>query len=343
MADRKQRLILHIGTHKTGTTAFQELLREYARELERRDRIRPIWLQRGFAVQSFMRLREYDAAAVEELRLFLQRHARRDGISVVSCEYLSGDRDTMYANRGVIAQMLADATREFRVEVCVFFRRQDEFIQSMFAQRTHRGERVDEDVETFARAFDWQLLDWNEFLVPYIEGFGAENVHVYPYDPQLLLRQPVVALLNGRLRSTVLAPVREPTVANVGFGPAALAIANRLNPGLGAQGRRVLRDALHAVGSKGVLVEYNLLRPETKRELVEFFRPANRRLAARYFAAEYGVEDFSPPSFEAAEVDVEAQLYEVVRHLVEQVESRSYLSRNRVVRTLQAVRALLAP
>ena len=135
-----QRLILHIGTDKTGTTSFQRTIREHWRKLVQVDGLREIKLQEGYPVKELMRSRSFDASLVQELKHFLMhKMGRQDGTFLVSCEYLSGDRATMYANSDVLAQMLQAATERYPTEICVLFRRQDEFIQSMYTQIVHRG------------------------------------------------------------------------------------------------------------------------------------------------------------------------------------------------------------
>lgn len=337
-----QRLILHIGTHKTGTTSFQRTLREHASQLHRRDGIQQIWLQNGYPVQDFMRLTEVDRSLTDGLRRFLgQQIGRRRGTTVISCEYLSGDRAAMYANRACIAEMLGEATKRYTTEVCVFFRRQDEFIQSMYAQRVHRGEPVDDDVEEFVRSLDLDLLDWNRFLEPYVDTFGESSVRVFPYDRKVFEDHTVTELLNRVIRSAVLAELSEERSDNTGYTPSSIEIADRLNRELNGRQREILRGALQTVGSKGMLREYNLLSRETKQTLVDRFQPANRRLAARHFARDFGIEDFSGPVFEEADAGIEEQFYRLTKHLLAQIESEAYLDANRVVRTLKAVTRLL--
>ncbi len=67
------RLLIHIGTHKTGTTAFQQVLLQNEKLLKRKDRIGVIELN------DFPRLNElkvsniFDLSMADELKCFLHK------------------------------------------------------------------------------------------------------------------------------------------------------------------------------------------------------------------------------------------------------------------------------
>lgn len=334
-----QRLTVHIGTHKTGTTSFQRTLRDHRKALARQDRVFLIRMQPGFPVQDFMRLQDYDLSFVDRLREHLARNiGDRHGHFIISCEYLSGDRATMYANSALMARMLREATRAYQTEISVLFRRQDEFIQSMYTQIVHRGEPQDLTIEEYSQSFNLELLDWNRFIEPHIDAFGAENVHVYPYDRKVFCAHSVVDLLNRSIGSQVLAGLEQVRRENTGYSRSSLEIARRLNSRLNERQRVILRQVLQEIGHKEFLHEYNLYDRTTKKEIIAFFGESNQRLAARFFQAEFDMCDFSEPVYEEVADAVEDRYSELILQLVRQIDEGSYLDRNCVVRTAKLLR-----
>ncbi len=151
MAHRK-RLLLHIGTHKTGTTTLQSLLAKNRDRLADRGICYPVtdrppfpnphkhnnlWraLDAGpdaFAAEKAVLLREFYASGAETL--------------VMSEEHLSCHR------LKALAQMRAFAD-DFDVEVICFLRRQDYFIESWWSQRCKSG-REGLHIDAFTMS-DW--------------------------------------------------------------------------------------------------------------------------------------------------------------------------------------------
>ena len=335
------RLILHIGTHKTGTTSFQRKIKEKSSLIAKKDRVYYIVLQKGYPIQEFMRLTARSRYYEEELRKFLHMQIRRDGTYLISCEYLSGDRETMYANRDIVATMLRYATKDYPTEICVLFRRQDEFIQSMFTQKVHRGEHQTRNIEEYIDSFSLDLLDWNRFTKVHIELFGHENVYVYPYDREFLRKHSVMSILNKRIRSKVLAEVKNEKRENIGYSTVALQIAMKLNDVIPDSQKLILREALQKTGHKQYMAEYNILDRQKKQAIIDYFKEANKKLAKNYFEKDYGITNFCEPIFENSQVNIEDTYFELTKYLLNEIEGGSYFNRNRLVRTVLLLKKAL--
>lgn len=163
MTNRK-RLLLHIGTHKTGTTTLQSALAKNRDKLAGRGICYPVtdrppfpnphkhnnlWkaLDAGpeaFATEKAVLLREFYGSGAETL--------------VMSEEHLSCHRLT------TLAQMRS-FTDQFDIEVICFLRRQDYFIESWWSQRCKSG-REGLHIDAFT------MSDWMQSRTDYLKLLG---------------------------------------------------------------------------------------------------------------------------------------------------------------------------
>lgn len=293
-----KKLFIHIGTHKTGTTVFQETLMQLKNELINTDRL--MWARKG-CFSHYRRLENiitYDTKLEEEFHGFIKELTNNGSQFIISAEGLSGTkRGNVYSNTDIIAKTLKAASAGIETHILVMVRRQDEFIQSLFTQKRHLGESM--NLNEFISNIELDYLDWNNFLEPWIECFGKSNVHVLPYDRAVFSKYSVVSLLNTVINSTVLAKLDHDDVVNknVGYSAASSAIAERINPELTVSQKKILRRVLQKVGNKGVLEEYNILPKEEKQKLVDYFYESNAVLARKYFLKPFGMSNFSDPVF----------------------------------------------
>ena len=153
MNDRK-RLLLHIGTHKTGTSTLQRLMAQNRARLAvmgvcypRTDRPpRETLPKHGSFVKALTGGKE---TLAQEMRLLHEELALSGAHTLLlSAEGLSGFGTGKRRQRFALAQDLAE---EFDIEVVCFLRRQDSFVESFWNQRCKSG-REQAHVDAFARA-----------------------------------------------------------------------------------------------------------------------------------------------------------------------------------------------
>jgi hypothetical protein len=189
------RSIVHIGTHKTGTTSIQQFLSDNrAHCAERRiayyegrhlrgnhvelhvaamrdDRLSPYKIQTGLTVDE--RYREVVRAEVAEFR------KEATGTAVFSAEGLSFLR---YADEVAwLKACLPSGT-----EVVVYLRNKDDYRKSHeaeLASKPHTRDYLDPD-SVFYLGPDSYLLDYHARLAPWRAVFGHENIHVFDYDEE---------------------------------------------------------------------------------------------------------------------------------------------------------------
>lgn len=335
------KLFLHIGTHKTGTTAFQNVLRENYQTLKRKDQLNWINVRKFEGIKHIMNAKSFDKDLAESFKEFLNKATRKKtGDFVISYEGFSGLPLEFYKNCDFVAKILYHATRQFDTKILVCLRRQDEFLQSAYMMKMHADREV-EDITSLANSSELKYLDWNKFLEPYIKAFGNKSVYANPYDREVLKDHSVVDLLNQAINSEVLNHIKDIPQSNVGFSKEAKELAESLNPDLTKFQKKTLRKILHEVSNKGVLKEYNLLDYETKLRILNQFRESNMELGKKYFKR-YGIEDFSPPlksnniSSKSEENNVHLK---IIKRLLEDNEKAK--EESNILKTLKAFKKLL--
>ena len=189
---RQRRAIVHIGTHKTGSTSLQYWLAQHAAELERDHHLgvyRPIHPNgRELALlcanpdRSIPTIREIPEWRSESWRTQSWGHVRSeiersDEVLLLSNETLSLLRTTAELER--LAELLAPRA----IDIVLVTRRPADFLRSWREQLTRDGFSPSEDQRSFA------YLETNSWLVDYDEivrvnqgVFGADHVHVVDYD-----------------------------------------------------------------------------------------------------------------------------------------------------------------
>lgn len=177
------RLALHLGTHKTGTSAIQNCLYRHreqlaARYLFRGDRPNSsLWMLQAFAHDlgnsSVYRHRDLAAAELEQLKRqaragLADRLASLDGgNAILSAESLS----TLMAAE---LQDVHDYFREYfdEIEVLIYFRPLKSRIESAFQERLKRRMSSLEDRFSLGYAGRVEMLD---------NAFGQDNIRVFRY------------------------------------------------------------------------------------------------------------------------------------------------------------------
>lgn len=181
------RPIVHIGYHKTATTWFQQQLWP---RLASHDFIPRKTAQQAFLHPPGMHFDRDEAVGVLDL-------PGRSRPVVVSEENLSG-----YIHNGGLHGLIAPemARRIHSVlpdaRIVIFIRNQRDVVRASYCQyvsgggtyslrrylATHAGARGALTRPYKAPAFEWEHFEFDRLVGYYDQLFGAENVHVYPYE-----------------------------------------------------------------------------------------------------------------------------------------------------------------
>lgn len=286
-----KKLYLHIGTHKTGSTALQKAIRDNEKKLKKEG-----FLVLKTSTLSFIKKinRSDDPGLfVDEFSKVLNNAFLRSGKVILSWEGFSGSLLGQYKNRERVFQFIADAMpNDVNLDIICFLRRQDDFLQSAFSQAKHQGEFESADkllkVE-YQKGFDWAIL-----LTDLENQLPNAEYHMLPYDPYILEKQSVVELYGETIGSIVLKKAKTKQ-ANVGMSKDAALLYERLYDDIGSSiSKKYFRKLLQQNMNKGLFKEYQHLDYESKVKLLEHYQSGNRSIAKRFWKEKYGIDDFSP-------------------------------------------------
>lgn len=283
-----RRVVLHIGTGKTGTSTLQRALYRARHRLRRTgvdyaDLGLEVLDHFGERIPAhyglFDLLRAGDGAGHAALRGYL---ARSDaGTTIFSCEDFYHHLD-----EGAIAA-LASALSDYRVTVVCYIRRQDEYVDSAYRQRVKVGAAAKPFEEFLLRHTDESFLDsvhanYERMLGPWERQFGLGQIALRLFEPTRFADGDL-------LRDFLLA-------AGLGEAPLRLGPRDRSNTALPAELVTVLRAAntwgvvpdtcyprfVADLRARFEFVDYPLLSPQQRRAVLANYAAANARLFARY-------------------------------------------------------------
>lgn len=171
------RLILHVGTHKTGTTALQQFFWMNRERL----RARGVLYPEGFGTHHATLAAAVGQGNPGPLQGVLEsREAAKAPTVLISSE-----------NFWRQAEKLAFVRERARqVTIVLYLRRQDHYVQSMYQENVKNPEKL--GTKTFAEYYaDFcrhdakrigRPLDWRLLVEGWVAAFGRENVVVRPYE-----------------------------------------------------------------------------------------------------------------------------------------------------------------
>jgi hypothetical protein len=180
-------VFLHIGTHKTGTTAIQRFLDRNRRVLARHGvcypqfgsfASHPLAWAMGFSGKRVSdRQRKKLRARCERVFQRQISAAMKRGHNVV----LSSEAFSAFnANRPFALDELGVLLKRHHltdVKVVCYLRRQDDLVDSIYAERTKDGRPLELD-----RATKIWRLNYVRFLEYFSERFGPENIIIRPFE-----------------------------------------------------------------------------------------------------------------------------------------------------------------
>lgn len=187
---RSVRLVVHLGTTKTGTTSIQHMLDENRPSLLRRGIWFPevglVWQKdRAYKTAGHARF----AAAAKHGDPSLKRHLLAGvNLSQSRIHTIVISSEAYFLNRTSIA--LVDYFSDFQLEMIVYFRRQDDWANSQYAEFVAGGAvnrvqvPIDEWLETLQTR---ERLDYLGLLDHWAQRLPLDNIHVRIFEPERLV------------------------------------------------------------------------------------------------------------------------------------------------------------
>jgi len=282
MADRE--LYIHVGTHKTGSTAIQHILSRYNTH----------GVKYIYPNDEFSRIcdeSELDSLNVDKstgMKSYLSKEVvRRHSKYVISEEEFSGNIFLCYKDAINIARRLKLATESIfpSVKIIIYIRDQKDWVQSIYTQEIHQGESY--SFQDFLRVFDSTTIDWRHVIDSYVSVFGKDNVIIKRYDRMLLSERG--GLIKDFFNSIGLDYSKLPLTkksynANSGYNRTALEFARRMNGGLSAIEKQFLRHELQRVASKKPFETYSFFSTGDCSDFLSLHKEANNSVMREYFS-----------------------------------------------------------
>ena len=280
-----KKLYLHIGTHKTGSTFIQNSLVDSSEKMKSENII--------FLQLSLPKLREItnsysvNETLIKECREYLQKCTRRysDKFSfVMSFEGFSGCSKQGYNNSVTIAEMLCKMTEGFNVNIIAYLRRQDTFMESLYAQFIQGGDSF--SFSEFLDLFDDNAFNWNVLLENYKKYFKRENIIVRPYDKKYLPQQASIIEDFARIIGSKHLQKTTSTgqSSNASYTRDALEIARLCNPLIERCDRVVQTLLLQATSSKQPFEKYTFFTFQERKNFLKKYELSNQMVSREYFS-----------------------------------------------------------
>lgn len=228
-----------------------------------------------------------DPALVETLHQAITGQIQEEGKAytyVISNEKFAGNKMLGYKNAPVIAETLFNALKplETDVKIIVFLRRQDDFLESTYAQRIYSGETLSFD--EFFQKFDHTHFHWDDMLDSFAKFFGKSNLIVRLYDEQYLpQKDSLINTFGVCIGSEILKNYSQTEYKNKGFIRDTLEIERLANKSLNKKEVRLMRNLLREVGSKDSHESYSFFTLEQRKQFLEIYKESNAKVAQEYY------------------------------------------------------------
>ena len=277
----RPRLILHLGTHKTGTSALQAAL-DGARDhllhdhgLLYADTRRPPWPDLPKHCSVYQAAAHGDAAAQARERELLvsEFENSRATALLLSEEGLSEPDDK-------VLRFFEPLAQRFDIEVLCFLRRQDLFVEALFNQFVRESARRESrPILTFARAPATRArLDYHALLSRWA-GLGA-RVQALDFDGPAVRGPGLMAAFESALGlSAIGLPDQR---ANPSPDMRLALLLNRMNRLRVPYELTPLLHATRSLTQSGLPAMRHLLGGDERRRLLAEFDASNERLAADF-------------------------------------------------------------
>ncbi len=187
----RPRLILHIGSQKTGSTAIQSALDRHPQSLAASGLRFASTARNHIAHHRLHKALISDRPRAAFLALRKELKAHPDQTLILSCELFMAPGLAPVFARFLGPDLCA------RTHVIAYLRRQDLFLEALYKQHLKNG-RVTGNLQTYLQTRMARLL-YSPVLTEYESAFGTQNLFVRPYDRATFPDSNIVADFAARI------------------------------------------------------------------------------------------------------------------------------------------------
>jgi hypothetical protein len=282
----KKTIFLHIGAHKTGTTAIQRFLSENRHALQEDGYIYP-----GSGEAHHDMAREFRTLTPEEIRskpdLAIHRYFKEIDSSeknfvIISCEMF----EFLRMKIGSLKNFLVP---KYNVKIVYYVRRQDDLIESLYSWSMKNSQQpATRTFQEFYSGFPGR--DYNAILKEWKDAFGRENIIVRCYESEQLPRGIFNDFMNTvgiRIDSRYKIPAER---INERLPMDLLEIIRICNKQSGADTglHMFLIRSLKKIRMDAVTTKQHLLSPVQRRQIISEYEKTNAQVAREYLGRDDG-------------------------------------------------------
>ncbi len=292
-------LFVHIGMHKTGTTAIQHFLSSNKANLERLGYLYPGnaiaqheigWMLKGKGGN-------LDKISLETGKIFDEIRSSVCEHTILSSETLSRGRENTAARLKPLFD--SELGSSWKTKIIIYLRRQDHWLESRYMENIKTDFALDSKklktytFSEFLRHYrEFYEIDYSLKLAPWRDFFGAENIFVRVYEKEQLAGNITSDFLSavGISQDNNLAPPARQYV-NTGLSPDAIEVIRLYNKyaNLGPVFRGILRNTIFTrVSSKKPFSPYSYFSGKERFLLLKEYEGSNRKVAKEYLGREDG-------------------------------------------------------
>jgi hypothetical protein len=268
----QKHLILHIGTHKTGTTSIQNSLKENVEILDKNS-ISYVLLNTYRFVLDILK-RPVDKQT--DIAMFDDFNKSEYSTLLVSAERCSGTMADYNDNYNVLQNIKNIASKYgFKLTVIGYLRKQDSYLESAYMQFLKWG---------YKKKFAVYLIefiekqDWLKFTKKLQEIFKGDELILSPFARETLINSDVVADFWKKIGHDV--NTLEGFVAipnkNESYGFTALEVTRKMNPHTSTAQKKLIRQYLESISHDDKLD--TLFNEEQHQRLQELYNDSNTEL-----------------------------------------------------------------
>lgn len=286
--------VVHVGTHKTGTSIIQRFFSSN-RVILARQGVNFLRLPSAARKQLSNASLSDEAAAesfANSLRFAIKRAqvtigpARQNRCCLISWEGFCGDALNGYSNAPILARRLRIALAGQKAKIILYIRRQDDFLESMYSQFIRQAK--DFSFSSYLEeARPGVGFDWSRLCSAFAQEFGKDSLAVRRYQRSSLPEKDSIlrdfCSILGMSFNHFQIPDNFFSRQNQGWNRSVVEFARLAYSGLTQIERKRLSHLLDQNITKAEFEQYSYFTTFQRKQFLSSYDASNRNVAIEYF------------------------------------------------------------